>query len=1160
MNIFSCILENQQQFNDLNNCIKTNSLPALVVGLSTVTKANFIQALNVDSKSSCLVITSEEAEAKKFSNDINTMQGKEIALFYPTRDYALRSSISAESNEFEQMRLKVLSKLINSEKNYIICASIEAVLQLTLPPEILKQHFIMLEKGKDYKINEIVDVFLKSGYINVPQIEGFCQFSVRGGIIDFFPPDSKYPIRVEFWGDTIDSMAYFDINTQRRNQEIEQIDICPASEILFNSKNELEQKLKSFLEKIPNHKSNQTITEKISEDIKRLENGLQLNTVDKYLNLAYSNHATLFNYFEQSQTLVYISEFSDVKNRSKDILSSHYEDIKILFEDGELCTGLEKFYIDYNEFFSIINQNKCVYFDTFARSNPDLKPKHLFNVKVLQTSNWSGDLKTLREDLNQKLEENQTIIIFAGTKKAAKNLANDLLLEYKNVISTNTVNKITPNTIYVLEGSISAGFSYIDTNISVISRSNTISAKVYSKKSSLGKEIRSLSDLTIGDLVVHISHGIGVFDGINKIETQGIIKDYIKIKYAGSDILYVPVTQLDLVSKFIGPKDEVKTKLNKLNSTAWATTKARVRKAVADMADELTELYAKRAAIKGYAFSEDNEWQRQFEQHFEYEETDDQLRCVDEIKRDMQSQRPMERLLCGDVGFGKTEVALRGAFKAVLDGKQVAFLCPTTILAWQHYQTILKRIDTFPINVEMLSRYRTPKQQKEIIKKLKTGEIDIIIGTHRIIQKDIVFKDLGLAIIDEEQRFGVKHKESFKTMFNNIDILSLSATPIPRTLNMAMSGIRDMSVIEQPPQDRQPIQTYVVEQDYSIISEAIKKELRRGGQVFYLHNRIETIDSCARKLKELIPDVKVGIAHGRMNEDELSKIWKMLIDGEIDVLVCTTLIETGVDVPNCNTLIVEDADNMGLSQLYQLRGRVGRSSRRAFAYFTFRQGKVLTEVSSKRLNAIREFTKFGSGFNIALRDLEIRGAGSILGGSQHGHMEAVGYDMYLRLLSEAVEAKKIGKEITPTVECLVDVRLNAFIPNEYIEIVSTRIDVYKKIASIKNKADASDVLDELIDRFGEPPKAVEGLIEVALLRNIASKFGFVEINQRFEDILLFPQKLDLEVSNYLIKNMPKRVLVNASSKPYIAVKINNGESVINTIREIMGILENFVVL
>ena len=637
-------------------------------------------------------------------------------------------------------------------------------------------------------------------------------------------------------------------------------------------------------------------------------------------------------------------------------------------------------------------------------------------------------------------------------------------------------------------------------------------------------------------MVVHSSHGIGRFIGIKKLEFDDVVKDYITIQYAGTDKLYIPVTQLDMVSKYIGPRDDSGVKLNKLSSNDWQRTRNNVKRAVKDMAHELIELYAKREQSKGFAFYADDEIQRDFEERFPYVETDDQMQSINEIKADMERIRPMDRLLCGDVGFGKTEVALRAAMKCVLSGKQCAILAPTTVLAWQHYQTALRRFEHFPVNIELLSRYRSPKQQTEIIEKLKKGSIDILIGTHKIIQKSVVFKDLGLAIIDEEQRFGVAHKEKFKQTFSGIDVLTLSATPIPRTLNMAMSGIRDMSVIEEPPQDRHPVQTYVVEFNQAVILQAIARELKRGGQVYYIHNRVETIQSCASKLSQLLPDAKIAFAHGQMPEEQMSDIWRQLVEHEIDILVCTTIIETGVDVPNVNTLIIEDSDRFGLSQLYQLRGRVGRSNRRGYAYFTFKKDKVLTEIATKRLNAMREFTQFGSGFRIALRDLEIRGAGSILGGKQHGHMEAVGYDMYLKLLSEAISEEK-GEKPEKTLECTVDIQIDAHIPENYISSLNQRIDVYRKIMLITEDNDRMELIDELIDRYGEPPKSVIGLIEVSLLRNKAAHLGITEITQRNGAMYFYIEHPNMQQISALSAAYKGIITFNSISVPYISVKI-----------------------
>jgi len=644
-----------------------------------------------------------------------------------------------------------------------------------------------------------------------------------------------------------------------------------------------------------------------------------------------------------------------------------------------------------------------------------------------------------------------------------------------------------------------------------------------------------------------------VFDGIHKIEMQGITKDYIKIRYAKQDTLYVPVTQLDLVAKYVGSHEDTQLKLNRLGGTEWQKAKTRVRAAVKDIAKELIALYARRMQAQGHAFPADTDWQKDFEAHFEYTETDDQLRCIDEIKADMMRTAPMDRLLCGDVGFGKTEVALRAAFKCITDSKQCALLVPTTILAWQHYQTILRRMEGFPIRVGLLSRFRTPKQQEKTIEQLRRGEIDMVVGTHRLVQKDVTFRDLGLVVIDEEQRFGVAQKEKLKTLCNNVDVLTLSATPIPRTLNMAMSGIRDMSVIEEAPQDRHPVQTYVLEHDQGIINDAIRRELRRGGQVYYLHNRVETIEGVASRLQSALPDARIAVAHGKMDEETLSEVWRKLLEQEIDILVCTTIIETGIDVSNVNTLVIENADRMGLSQLHQLRGRVGRSSRRAYAYFTFTRGKILSEISTKRLEAIREFTEFGSGFRIAMRDLEIRGAGNVLGAQQHGHMEAVGYDMYLKLLGEAIAVEKgEAPDYDVDNECLIDIQVQAHIPEDYISNLSQRLDIYRHIADIRGEEDADDVVDELIDRYGDPPACVTGLGDGALLRNTARALGIYEIRQNAGTLLIYQTQIDKAAVSRLVAAMRGRVLLSAGAKPYLSVKMQ--QPVLTELKAVLAIL------
>ena len=799
-----------------------------------------------------------------------------------------------------------------------------------------------------------------------------------------------------------------------------------------------------------------------------------------------------------------------------------------------------------------------VFLDDFARGSFDVPVRDLVTFTASTLPVWNGKLDILLDDLSPLVQKDSTVVVMGGTEKAAKNLAEDLENEDIPALYFPLEPAEFPRgRVSVLPGALSGGFGYPHEKFYAFTYGrNAVASKKRKSRSGFkkGQSLHSLDELKKGDYVVHSLHGIGVFDGINKLEVGKITKDYIKIKYAKGDVLYVPVTQLDLVSKYIGPhEDDGRTvKLNKIGGKDWEKTRNKVRAAVKDMADQLIALYSKRQNSPGYAFSSDIDMQSDFERRFEYDETSDQLRAIDEIKGDMEKPYPMDRLLCGDVGFGKTEVALRAAFKCAADGKQCAILVPTTILAYQHYRTILKRFDGFPVEIEMLSRFRSPKEQEKILKNLKRGSLDIIVGTHRLVSKDVKFKDLGLLIVDEEQRFGVAQKEKLKELFPTVDVLTLSATPIPRTLNMAMTGIRDMSVIEEAPQDRYPVQTYVIEHDMGILCEAMEKELRRGGQVYYLHNRVESIESTAAKIKEMMPSARIAVAHGRMGEEELSEIWRDLLEGDIDILVCTTIIETGVDVPNCNTLIIEDADRLGLAQLHQIRGRVGRSTRRASAYFTFKRGKELSEIANRRLSAIREYTEFGSGFKIAMRDLEIRGAGNVLGAQQHGHMEAVGYDMYLQLLGEAVEEEKGEKPTSRKKECLIDMQIDAHIPDNYIKNIPQRLAVYRRIADIKNTEDAEDVKDELRDRFGEIPQSVQGLIDVSLLRNTAAAKGIYEIGQKGNSVILYVNDIDTNTVLNLSSMMRGRVSIMDYGKKHIAVKIADGQSPLDTLKEIFG--------
>lgn len=1142
---FSKLLENSPEYSAVVRCFQKGFLPQGVLGLLPVQKAQIITSLTQSLNKRALVIVPDESSAAKLCDDLRPFG---VSVFhYPARSLSFYAQ-DTQSHEYEQKRIKTLRKMLDGNFE-IIVASVEAASLFTIPPYELLEKSVIIKRGEDISLDKILFSLDRAGYVRVDSVEGVGQYSCRGGIVDFFSPDDEMPIRLELWGDTVDTMCRFDTITQRRTVNVDEIMIAPSKEIVADN-NDLTEKLQKLASSVRGKKAD-AIKKNIETDIERLKNGLQVSSPDRYLPLVYSP-ATVFDYLDGD--LVFILETGAVKEKLNIFTKLLTEDIKACFEDGILCRGLDKFSLTADEIFSIYEKYPVAFFDNFARGSFDVPIKNLTTFSGSSLPVWNGKIQVLKEDIEPILTKNSTVVVFAGTDKSAKVLSETLSDDgIPSIYFPIIPDEIPKGIVTVVPGSLSSGFSYPAEKLYVFTYSRVCAgtAKRRNKNYKAKDTIHSLDELHKGDYIVHSVHGIGIFEGVTQLQNGKIVKDYIKIKYAKSDVLYVPVTQLDLVSKYIGPhEDDGKAiKLNRLGGGDWEKTKTKVRSAVKDMADGLIKLYSTRMESKGYAFSPDIDMQNDFERRFEFEETGDQLRCISEIKKDMESEHPMDRLLCGDVGFGKTEVALRAVFKCIADGKQCAILVPTTILALQHYQTILKRFDGFPVEVEMLSRFRTPTQQAKIIKGVNSGFIDIIVGTHRLISKDIKFKDLGLLIVDEEQRFGVAQKEKLKEKFPGVDVLTLSATPIPRTLNMAMSGIRDMSVIEEAPSDRFPVQTYVTEHNLPLLCEAMEKELRRGGQVYYLHNNTEDIERVAANIKEFLPDAKIAVAHGKMNEETLSDIWRELMEGNIDILVCTTIIETGVDVPNCNTLIIEDADKLGLSQLHQIRGRVGRSTRRAFAYFTYKKDKNLSEIAYKRLQAIREYTEFGSGFKIAMRDLEIRGAGNLLGAQQHGHLASVGYDMYMKLLSDAIRGEK-GEEPKFTKECLIDLQINAHIPDKYITALSQRLMAYRRIADVRTPEDADDVRDELRDRFGEIPPSVNGLIEVSLCRNRASEIGIYEIGQRGDTLTLYCENIDpalvLEISGML----RKRVSVTASGKQSINVKMNAGQSPLDTLKEI----------
>ncbi len=1150
MNCYSEIAKSVPEFMSLANTVLKNRLPAGVTGLSHIHKAHIIASMCMCLRRRAIVIVPDEAQATRLIRD---MEGFGIkAVLFPARDFSFRT-LETVSREYEYARLKTLDKMLSGDFDAAVLSA-EAATQLTVPPARLMNSSFSVACGEDYDIEELSLSLINCGYTRSEQVDGQGQFAIRGGILDFYPPDANQPCRVEFWGDTVDSISMFDPETQRRTEHIEEIRVTPSREILCS-----DEMLSALIQKLISEKKPKGAALKsLSDDLDRLGGGMRLSSADKYMPLIYPDAASIFDYARGC--MLFVCESFSVKDKLEAGSRLMNETLKGLFQDGVLCKGLDRYCLRPQDIVSIYEDMGAVYLDNLPRGSFDTGVKELITFSAKQISPWNGSLAAIVDDLNAlRTKQGSSCAVLAGTDKAAKTLAEDLESEGIPALFCPVPPAEFPQkTVCVLPGGLSAGFEYPGTKFTLLTyRSRTVTKNRVASTKRGKNAFNNLDELHRGEYVVHSTHGIGIFEGITTLEASGTTKDYIKIRYDKGDNLYVPVTQLDQVSKYIGPKsDDKPLKLSKLGGKDWQKTRSRVKSAVKDMAKELIDLYSKRLKVQGHAFSQDIDMQSDFERRFEFVETDDQLRCIHEIKRDMEKPYPMDRLLCGDVGFGKTEVALRAAFKCIADGKQCAILVPTTILALQHYQTILKRFEGFPVEAGMLSRFCTKKEIEKTLNGLRRGSVDIVVGTHRLISKDVQFRDLGLIIVDEEQRFGVAQKEKLKTMFPAVDVLTLTATPIPRTLNMAMTGIRDMSVLEEAPQDRLPVQTYVIEHDMGVLVQAMEQELRRGGQVYYLFNRVEDIEKKAAEIKALLPDAAVGIGHGKMTEDELSEVWRRLLEGEIDILVCTTIIETGVDVPNVNTLIIENADRMGLAQLHQIRGRVGRSSRRASAYFTFTRGKQLSEIATRRLDSIREFTEFGSGFHIAMRDLELRGAGSVLGANQHGHMESVGYEMYIKLLEQAISEEKGEKTEAPEKDCVIDLPIDAHIPDEYIESVPQRLQIYRRIADIKTNEDASDVIDELCDRFGDPPESVEGLIKIALLRGKAARHDIYEITMQSDRVIFRINVLDMEKIALASAHFKGRFVVSAGGgKPHIAVRLLKGESRLGLVERVLDYMD-----
>ncbi len=1124
MNEITNILTQNVKFQDYIKEIKLKTTPISILGLVDVAKSQWIIATQEEIKKPICLITYNEIQAKKLYEDIQYFN-KKVAFFNKkeivTYDYV------AESKELLYKRIDTLNK-INENNVDIIITTIEACMQEMISKEELYKNVIEFKFNKEYNFEEIKENLLKLGYERTELAEARGQFSLRGDILDIAITENK-GVRIEFWGEEIDSIRYFQLSSQRSIEEIKKITIYPAHENILTSS------IENVCNKIKEIDEYEDI---IENDIEQIENGNYLSKIDKYIKIFYEKRQTFLDYLSNN-TILFFDEIGKIKARNKNILNDNKAIMQALLEKQRIIPQILEELKTIEEIEDKISKKQVIYLEN---QDVSINRQNKYSFTFRELNYYKSSINLLLDKIIDSLEKNKKIIILSGNDESTKKL---LTLLSEKEIPHEYVEKLTnfhinDNKAIISKGILSSGFECFDNNLVLISGKDIFSnEKIQRKKQNSafkqGEKI-IFSDLKPGDYVVHKVHGIGQFVGVNTIKTLDIVKDYIKIKYKDEDILYIPTNDLDSIRKYIG-EGEAEPKLNKLGSKEWEHTKAKVKSNLREVAKNLIELYAKRKNARGHAFSKDTPWQAQFEESFEYTETEDQLKCIEEVKKDMEKDTPMDRLLCGDVGYGKTEVAIRAAFKAVMEQKQVAYLVPTTILATQQYETFKNRMEEFPIRVELLNRFKTQKEQKEIVKKLKLGEIDIIIGTHRILSKDVAFKDLGLLIIDEEHRFGVKDKEKIKELKATIDVLTMTATPIPRTLHMSIVGIRDMSVIYEPPQNRKPVQTYVLEYDEEVIKEAITKEIERGGQVFYLFNNVEKITQKAEQIQDLVPEATIGVAHGKMSGRELEDIMQDFVDGKMNVLVCTTILESGIDIPNANTIIVENADRLGLAQLYQIRGRVGRSNVQAYAYITYKREKLLSEIADKRLKAMKEFTEFGSGFKIAMRDLEIRGAGSLLGEIQHGHMEQVGYDTYCKLLDEVVKEMQ-GIEYKEEKEVQIDLDVSSYIDDSYIENTAQKIEVYQNIAIARTEEEIRDVIDEITDRYGNIPQEVENLLEIARIKNLCKEKNINKISQKNKNIVFYfdIQKFDMSIIDNLVKEYKDEIKFSPGTEPYITLK------------------------
>ena len=1128
--------------------LESGRLPARISGLPASARALLAASMHAQLDAPVLAVCPDEAAAELFQKDLSALLGQDVPLL-TARDYTFYT-VESVSRQTEQKRLSALYALAAGTAPAVVC-TVSGLLQRAMPKEKLLQAAFEIRDGSSLPPEDAEDALLRCGYLRTAQVEGPGQFSRRGGILDFFSPAYPQPVRVEFWGDDVDSMGFFDPESQRRTQSLDNCRILPAAETLPplypGGSAALGEKLQKLAGRAAAKKDSDTaqkLAEALRADGEKLCNDCVLPAADRYMGFVYDTFVTALDYLAP-EAAVLIDQPARCAERAKEYTTQLREDIALLVRSGTMAARAENFYEPFADMMRRVQAWPIVLADGLQLGRSPIEARTLVSLTAKQLPSYGGSSQTAADDIAHYRNLDYRVVVLAGDMRRARILCEFLDGHGIHAAADEHPDALPePGQCLVTPGSLSAGIEFPYARLAILTDTQIAASglrRARHKKQTNREKINSYTDLSVGDLVVHEYHGIGRFAGIVQMPVDGAVKDYIKISYAGADTLYVPATQLDLVSKYIGAGEDRPVKLSKMGGTEWARTKTRAKAAAKSMAKELTALYAARSRTKGHAFAPDSPWQTEFEEHFGYPETDDQLRCIDEIKADMEKPVPMDRLLCGDVGYGKTEVALRAVMKCVLDGRQAAILVPTTVLAQQHYQTAVQRFYGFPVEIRMLSRFCSQGQIRQTLADMRSGKCDLVIGTHKLLQKNIEFKNLGLLIVDEEQRFGVAHKEHIKEMSRAVDVLTLSATPIPRTLNMALSGLRDMSTIEEPPHDRYPVQTFVLEYAEPVLIDAMRREIERGGQVYYLHNRVESIEQCAARIKRALPDAEIAVAHGKMSEEELSDVMQRMDEGEVQILVCTTIIETGIDIPNVNTLIIEDADKLGLAQLHQIRGRVGRSSRHAYAYLTFRRGKVLTEIAEKRLNAIRDYAEFGSGFKIAMRDLEIRGAGNLLGAAQSGHMISVGYDLYLKLLEEAVLEER-GEPSPEESACTADLDVTANIDKAYVTSGEQRMDLYRRMAGIRSQSDADELLDEIVDRYGDPPRGVMNLIAIALLRARASAAGIRDIAQKGRTLRFRLAQFDFAVVSRVAGQYQKRMFVEPKSEePAITLQLTAKE-------------------